>query len=314
MKKTFFLWVLALFIQQSFSQIIVTKLPDSTTYWTKTNKVGFDISQVSFVNWNAGGNNSVSGLLKGQAVRKYERKNFTWNNEMILRYGINKQEGQELRKTDDQIQVNSTAGFRTDTTSNWYYGGKFTFNTQFANGYNYPNTDDAISRFFAPAYVFLGIGTEYVRKDIKFNLYLSPLTQKTTLVLDQTLADQGAFGVTAAIYDPVTLELLRRGRKTRTEVGALVTSQWEKEVYKNINLENRLSLYSDYINNFGNIDVDWQLQLDMTVNQYVKANINTHLLYDDDIKAKEEINGEQVTVGPKVQLKQILGVGISYTF
>lgn len=314
MKKTFFLWVLALFIQQSFSQIIVTKLPDSTTYWTKTNKVGFDISQVSFVNWNAGGNNSVSGLLKGQAVRKYERKNFTWNNEMILRYGINKQEGQELRKTDDQIQVNSTAGFRTDTTSNWYYGGKFTFNTQFANGYNYPNTDDAISRFFAPAYVFLGIGTEYVRKDIKFNLYLSPLTQKTTLVLDQTLADQGAFGVTAAVYDPVTLELLRRGRKTRTEVGTLITSQWEKEVYKNINLENRLSLYSDYINNFGNIDVDWQLQLDMTVNQYVKANINTHLLYDDDIKAKEEINGEQVTVGPKVQLKQILGVGISYTF
>lgn len=314
MKKTFFLWVLALFFQQSFSQIIVTKLPDSTTYWTKTNKVGFDISQVSFVNWNAGGNNSVSGLLKGQAVRKYERKNFTWNNEMILRYGINKQEGQELRKTDDQIQVNSTAGFRTDTTSNWYYGGKFTFNTQFANGYNYPNTDDAISRFFAPAYVFLGIGTEYVRKDIKFNLYLSPLTQKTTLVLDQTLADQGAFGVTAAVYDPVTLELLRRGRKTRTEVGALVTSQWEKEVYKNINLENRLSLYSDYINNFGNIDVDWQLQLDMTVNQYVKANINTHLLYDDDIKAKEEINGEQVSVGPKVQLKQILGVGISYTF
>lgn len=314
MKKTFFLWVLALFIQQSFSQIIVTKLPDSTTYWTKTNKVGFDISQVSFVNWNAGGNNSVSGLLKGQAVRKYERKNFTWNNEMILRYGINKQEGQELRKTDDQIQVNSTAGFRTDTTSNWYYGGKFTFNTQFANGYNYPNTDDAISRFFAPAYVFLGIGTEYVRKDIKFNLYLSPLTQKTTLVLDQTLADQGAFGVTAAVYDPVTLELLRRGRKTRTEVGTLITSQWEKEVYKNINLENRLSLYSDYINNFGNIDVDWQLQLDMTVNQYVKANINTHLLYDDDIKAKEEINGEQVSVGPKVQLKQILGVGISYTF
>lgn len=314
MKKTFFLWVLALFIQQSFSQIVVTKLPDSTTYWTKTNKVGFDISQVSFVNWNAGGNNSISGLLKGQAVRKYERKNFTWNNEMILRYGINKQEGQELRKTDDQIQVNSTAGFRTDSTSNWYYGGKFTFNTQFANGYNYPNTEDAISRFFAPAYVFLGIGTEYVRKDIKFNLYLSPLTQKTTLVLDQTLANQGAFGVTAAVYDPVTGELIRHGKKTRTELGALVTSQWEKEVYKNINLENRLSLYTDYINNFGNIDIDWQLQLDMTVNQYVKANINTHLLYDDDIKAKEEIDGEQVTVGPKVQLKQILGVGISYTF
>ncbi|AWM13292.1 DUF3078 domain-containing protein [Flavobacterium sp. NRK F10] len=314
MKKTFFMGFLALFIQQSFSQIVVTKLPDSTTYWTKTNKIGLDISQITFVNWNAGGNNSVSGLVKGQALRKYEKKNFSWNNELILRYGINKQEGQELRKTDDQIQINSTAGFRKDSTSNWFYGGKFTFNTQFANGYNYPNTDEPISKFFAPAYVFLGIGSEYVRKDIHLNLYLSPLTQKTTLVLDRRLADQGAFGVDAAVYDEVTGELIRHGRKSRTEIGILVTNQWQKEVYKNINLEHRLSLYTDYINKFGNIDVDWQLQLDMTVNQYVKANIGSHLIYDDDIKAKEEVNGEQITVGPKVQLKQILGVGVTYTF
>ncbi|MEZ4787390.1 MAG: hypothetical protein R2790_05815 [Flavobacterium haoranii] len=52
----------------------------------------------------------------------------------------------------------------------------------------------------------------------------------------------------------------------------------------------------------------------MTVNNYVKANLGTHLVYDDDIKAKEEVDGEQVTVGPKVQLKQILGVGLTYTF
>ena len=68
------------------------------------------------------------------------------------------------------------------------------------------------------------------------------------------------------------------------------------------------------VKNFGNIDVDWQLQLDMTVNQYVKANIGTHLVYDDDIKSKEEENGVQVTKGPKVQLKQLLGVGVVYQF
>lgn len=79
-------------------------------------------------------------------------------------------------------------------------------------------------------------------------------------------------------------------------------------------MEHKLSLYSDYINNFGNIDVDWQLQLDFIVNKYVRANINTHLIYDDDIKAKEEIDGAQVTVGPKIQLKQMLGVGLIYSF
>ena len=83
---------------------------------------------------------------------------------------------------------------------------------------------------------------------------------------------------------------------------------------KNIKLENKLTLYSDYINNFGNVDVDWQLQLDFIVNKYVRANINTHVIYDDDIKAKEDINGEQVTVGPKIQLKQMLGVGLIYSF
>jgi len=134
------------------------------------------------------------------------------------------------------------------------------------------------------------------------------------LVLYQRLADQGAFGVTKAIYDPVTGEKLRDGSNSRTELGFLFTSGYKTEIFKNIKMENKLNLYSDYINNFGNIDVDWQLQLDFIVNKYVRANINTHVIYDDDIKAKEEINGEQVIVGPKIQLKQMLGVGLIYSF
>lgn len=314
MKKAFLLGFLLLTIQINYAQIIRTQLPDTISYWKKTNKVGLDISQITFVNWNAGGNNSISGLLKGNFIREYSKDNLNWKNELIFRYGINKQEGQEVRKTDDQLQINSAIGFRKDTLSNWYYGGKFTFNTQFANGYSYPNTELAISKPFAPAYIFVGIGAEYSRKDINLNLYLSPLTQKTTLVLDQRLANQGAFGVDKAIIDEVTGEILQNGKKSRTEVGILITNQWEKEVYKNITLEHRISLYTDYLNNFGNIDVDWQLQLNMTINEYVRANIGTHILYDDDIKAKEEIDGEQVIVGPKLQLKQILGVGLVYSF
>ena len=298
---------------QSSAQIIRTQLPDSTSNWSKENIVGLDISQITFVNWNAGGNNSVSGLLKGQFIRTYTNKNLVWKNELIARYGINKQEKQDVRKTDDQLQLNSTFGYRTDTISNWYYAGKFNFNTQFANGYAYPNTDLAISKPFAPAYAFLGIGAEYSRKDLNLNLYLSPLTQKTTMVFDQRLANQGAFGVEKAIYDEFG-NLVREGKNVRNETGILVTNQWKKEVFKNINFEHRIALYTDYINNFGNIDVDWQLQLDMTVNQYVKANIGTHIVYDDDIKSKEEESGVQVIKGPKVQLKQLLGVGVVYQF
>jgi len=312
-KKAFLLGFLFLVIKNNFAQIIRTKLPDTISYWEKTNKIGLDISQITFVNWNAGGNNSISGLINGQFIRNYKRRNIIWDNELIIRYGINKQEGQNVRKTDDQIQLNSTFGYKTDTISNWYYAGKFNFNTQFANGYAYPNTDLAISKPFAPAYVFLGVGAEYSRKDLNLNVYISPLTNKTTFVFDQKLANQGAFGIDKAIYD-INGDLIREGKNTKTEIGILVTNQWKKEVSQNITLEHRISLYTDYINNFGNIDVDWQLQLAMVVNKYVKANIGTHVLYDDDIKAKEEENGTQVTKGPKVQLKQLLGVGIVYVF
>lgn len=188
--------------QNCHSQVIIqTKLPDTVSHWKQKNTVGFDISQIAFMNWNAGGNTSISGLLKGNFIRKYETQNVKWLNELIVRYGVNKQDGIEVRKTDDAFQLNSTLGYRADTLSYWYHSAKFNFNTQFTNGFAYPNTDNAISKPFAPAYLFLGIGAEYINKEKKFTVYISPLTQKTTLVLDQTLANQGAFGVNKAILD-----------------------------------------------------------------------------------------------------------------
>lgn len=312
-KKGFYLLVILFIYQLGFSQIIQTKLPDTVSYWNSKNKVGFDISQISFVNWNAGGNNSISGLLKGHFKRDYNAKKFNWKNELIMRYGINKQEGQGVRKTDDQFQLNSTISLRNDSISKWYYAGKFNFNTQFANGYSYPNTEIAISKLFAPAYLFLGIGAEYINKEENFKLYLSPLTQKTTFVLNQRLANEGAFGVEKAIYD-TNGNIISLGKKSRTEIGILVSGEWAAEIYKNMSLENRISLYSDYINKFGNIDVNWQLLLEMTINEYVKASLGTQLIYDDDIKTKEEENGIQITKGPKIQLKQIMGIGLAYEF
>lgn len=301
------------FVNNLSAQVIVTTLPDSITYWEKTNKLGMDINQIAFVNWSVGGNNSVAVLAKGNFTRNYQKNNVSWKNELVLRYGLNSQEGQELRKTDDQIQLNSTFGYRKDTISNWYYSAKFNFNTQFANGYAYPNTTEEISGPLSPAYIFLGVGSEYMRKDLGLSVYLSPLTNKTTIVTNNRLANAGAFGVEAAIYDEAG-NLIKPGRNTRTELGILITNQYKQQVFKNIVLDHRITLYSDYLNNFGNIDVDWQLQLDLTVNEYVKANIGTHLIYDDDIKSTEEIDGEIRTGGPKIQLKQMLGLGLSYTF
>lgn len=313
MIKRIIIFTVLVFSTVSFSQTIRTKMPDTISHWKKANKVGLDFTQISFVNWSAGGNNSISGLAKGNFSRNYLNDNKKWDNELILRYGINKQEGQDIRKTDDQINLNSTLGYRRDTVCNWYYGGKFSFLTQFANGYSYPNVEKTISQSFAPAYIFLGVGAEYSRKDLGFNIYLSPLTQKTTLVLDRRLANDGAFGVDKAIYD-IDGNVIQNGKRHRTELGALITSQYKTKIMSNINLDTRATLYSDYLNDFGNIDVDWQIALEMVVNKYVKANLGTHLLYDNDIKNKREVDGKQITEGPKLQIKQIVGIGLEYTF
>jgi hypothetical protein len=166
---------------------------------------------------------------------------------------------------------------------------------------------------FAPAYFFLGVGAENASKSKHRVFYISPFTFKNTLVLDQRLANQGAFGVTKALYDS-NGNILINGKNSKTELGFLFTSYYKKEIVKNVILVNKLVLYSDYINNFGNIDIDYDFMLDLVVNQYVRATIGARIIYDDDIKAKEEVNGNQVTLGPKLQLKQMLGIGLVYTF
>ena len=283
--------------------------------WSKKNSVGMNMNEVAFVNWNAGGNNSISALFYGNFERKFQKNLLLWKTSATVRYGINAQEGRKLRKTDDEISLNSTYGYRRDSTSNFRYSAKFNFKTQFAEGYKYPERDHSISSFMAPGYIFLGVGAEYSAPNEDLTVYLSPLTDKSTFVLDQRLANEGMFGVTPAVRDSIG-NIISEGENVRTEVGILLTSSFSKEIFTNVNMDNQVSFYTDYLNKFGNIDVDWELRLNLVVNEFVKANIGSHLIYDDDVKFKEDTNddGALETLGPKIQFKQLLGVGVMYEF
>jgi len=292
-------------IKNPINPVVITRrryAPDPV-WWNHKNSIGFDINEAAFLNWKAGGNNSISGRLQVNLVRNYKKLHMLWNNELVARYGLNQQEAQELRKTDDRFEINSTVGYRKDTISNWFYSLKFNFNTQFTNGYKYPDKNTPISRLFAPAYLFLGTGFHYELKESNFSLYLSPVTLKSTFVLDKTISDAGSFGVTP-------------GEKSKHEFGSLVELNWRQKLAKNVDMVNRLSLYSDYLVDFGNIDIDWNLNFNMAVNKHIKANIGAYLLYDNDIKFNEDRDndGVQEVVGSKIQLKQLLGIGLLYTF
>ncbi|MBD0824010.1 DUF3078 domain-containing protein [Aestuariibaculum marinum] len=283
--------------------------------WVQKNKATVDLSEVAFVNWNAGGTNSISGLLGFETSANYSDKYFNWKNNAVLRVGMNKQESTELRKTDDLFEINSNIGYQPNDNSNWFYSARLNFKTQLFNGYKYPNKDNPISRFMAPGYLFFGGGMEYGKNIDKTSLYFSPVTMKATFVLDEDLANAGKFGVEPGVYDSEG-NLLVPGKRVRREVGILVTNSYEMEVAQNIKAKHQLSLYSDYINNFGNVDIDWSLDFDFKVNNFIRATLGSHIRYDDDIKTQEEtdVEGEYAEAGAKIQWKQFLGIGFAVDF
>ena len=271
--------------------------------WFKFNQVTLNMSEVTFSNWSAGGENSISGLMNGKFRRRYNEKTFFWDNDLEINYGINAQKGREVRKTDDKVSLTSSFGYRGSSHSFWYYTARAQFLTQISNGYKYPNVDDAISKPFAPAYFTLGLGAEYAPTHINFNLFLSPMTLKTTMVLDKRLSDEGAFGV-------------EKGKKTVSELGFSASGRWEKKVMDNITLNTNFTIYGDYLEKFGNIDIDWETGLSLKVNHYVQARLGIHLKYDDDVQfySYKDPQGQTHHYGARTQFKQLLGVGVLYTF
>jgi len=286
------------------------------SFWDNENELGFSLSEVAFVNWNAGGDNSISALGRLRFARNYKFRYVQWNNDLELKFGWNAQEGRKWRKTDDAIRLSSTFGYRQDTITNWYYSAKLNFNTQFADGFKYPNRTTPISRFMSPGYLFLGAGTSYITEAGKFNLYISPLTHKSTYVIDQVLANKGSFGVKKAILDAEG-NVIQEGDNVFVELGFLINNKWETAVTKNVLMNHRISLYTDYLRSFGNIDVDWELNFKFTVNEYISATIGTHIIYDDDILFDEQKADDGTVIDPgepRIQFKQTLGIGIAYSF
>lgn len=292
----------------TYNQLIPTR--GRTSFWESVNKFTLDVSEVAFVNWNAGGSNSISGLYGMDIARTYRNDGFRWDNQFRFRYGVNKQEGQELRKTDDDLEFSSSFGYEVSKNSKWFYSGRFRFKTQLAPGYNYPDTETSISGFMAPGYVFVGVGAKFVEPSEKLVIYLSPMTQKSTFVLNQRLADRGAFGVRGAERD-ADGNIIRKGKQSRNEFGILINNELEQKLFDSTTLISRLSLYTDYINNFGNVDIDWELIFSFKINNFMRASIGAHIRYDDDIKIKQEApDGTLVDGGSRIQLKQQLGIGI----
>jgi hypothetical protein len=272
------------------------------TLWKFSGTTSLNLSQLSLTNWAAGGENSISGNALVNLAANYASGKTSWENALTLGYGLIKQGEDPTRKSDDQIDFASKLGLKA--TDKWFYTALLGFTTQFSEGYDKPGDVDRakISNFMSPGYLNLSLGMDYKAGEV-FSLFISPLTGKFTFVLDEDLSEAGSFGL-----DP--------GKTSRAELGGYIKMAFKKEVLKNVTLDTKLDLFSNYLENPKYVDVNWDMLLTFKVNEYLSASLMTQLIYDYDIKFEYDSTGDGIKDASedRVQFKELFGLGLSYTF
>ncbi len=269
---------------------------DSIKNWKAGGTTSFNFSQVSLTNWSGGGNNSISGTFLFKGFLNHKVNKLAWDNTIDLGYGLSKQGDYDLAKSEDKLQIATKLGY--EAGKHWFYSAMVDFKTQFTEGYKDPLIQsEKISNFLAPGYLQFSLGMDY-KPTGNFSLYISPLTSKLTIVTDDKI-DETAFGIKA-------------GDKVRQEYGASMKLLAKKaNVVKNVNIHTRIDLFSNYTDHPQNIDIDWEFGVEMKVNKYLNALFTTNILYDDDVDYIDDAGDNQ---GPHIQVKQLFGAGLTYTF
>ena len=307
MKKIMILGMAWLMAMQGFTQVtdvekeLKKQNTDTVEGWKTGGMIAITFSQVSLSNWSAGGQNSMSVNNFINLYANYLKGNTSWDNSLDIGYGILKQgkEG-DWMKTDDKIELMSKYGKKA--SKYWYYSGLMSFKSQMTPGYNLPDDSTKISNFLAPGYVLSAIGMDY-KPSGNFSAFIAPFTSKITFVNDKDLSNAGAFGVDS-------------GQAVRMEYGGYIRIFYKKDIQKNISLQTKLDLFSNYLHNPQNVDINWETLLTIKISKWITMNLTTTLLYDDDVKIAVDRDNDGTMDGEAVrtQFKEVLGVGFSYKF
>jgi Protein of unknown function (DUF3078). len=283
---TGFVSVLSAQEKATVDQLAAYAVKDTLKGWKTSGLVGLTFGQTSLTNWAAGGDNTVTGDFTVNLTANYLNDKWFWDNNLMAEFGlVNSSANDYWQKAADQLNFTSIVG--RNLTKKWAFSALLNFKTQFAKGYNYPDTEHYISTFMAPAYGDLALGFTY-KPDPKYTIFLSPLAERATFVLNDSLSDIGALGV-----DP--------GEKIKWETGAYLMASTNQTLATNLSLISTLDMFTPYNSDFGKVNINWNLLLNYKFHKLFTATLNTTVRYYDS-----EIS--------KVQLKEILGLGLTYTF
>ena len=302
--------------------VIATPLPSATetklrapvvgdadsVYHKHETLVNVQFSQVQLSQWAAGGQSSASLIAKVDHFWEYDGTDFGWDTEFHGAFGLlHRPDDQIIMKTDDRIELATKLGRRLKDKGSLTALGSF--RTQLAPGYatvnGLPDANQVTSRIMAPGYVVLALGLD-MKPTETTTIFVAPFTSKSTFVLDDSLSSQGLFGVLP-------------GARARHEVGGYVRVGLKEQVTENVTYAVRLDLFSNYLEEPEAIDIFTDHVLTLKVNSWLSTTLGLTLIYDKDVELvlrepNPDIPGDLGDVGPGVQLKQILAVGLSLKF
>lgn len=252
--------------------------------WTHNLVGGLNLTQVSFSdNWAQGGENALAyaTTLNGKSDQDLPKTN--WATSYKFAFGQTKLGEQGLRKSDDKIDVESNFTYKVGTYINPYVAA--TLKTQFAKGFEYSlnaqgkTVAKQVSAFFDPGYLTQSAGLGY-----------QPIPQiKTRLG--------------AALREVITSKFTNYagGEKTKVEGGLESVTEATWQLHSNLLFTGKLELF-DPFNNLDIIIMRSDNTLAAKVSKYVTVNFNVQLLKEPPVSRG------------KIQRKQTLAVGLSYSF
>ena len=274
--------------------------------WTKVTNMSLLFNQAAFNNqWQGGGTSNYAANFGLIHDANYSKDKLTWDNRIVIDYGIANQKDQEFtRKTNDRFELSSLVGKQIKGTP-WYYSFFLNARTQLTNGYDFGENDDGnvfrseTTKILSPGYFQAGLGILWKKSD-NLKLNIAPATARLILVNSQfTSVGQSQSAIDA--FNQIGYFGVKANETSRFEFGAAIGGYGKFTLSKNIVMENVLNLYSNYLEDLKNVDIDYTISLVMSVNKWITANIAFQAIYDDNA-----VKG--------FQIREALGVGLTYGF
>jgi hypothetical protein len=277
---------------------------DSLEGWSTDGKFTILINQSAFSNWQAGGDNNLAANASVNYAIDYKKGPWLLDNKIIASYGITLQSDDGLQRTDDRIDINSVMG-RNLKKKNWSISFFMNFRTQFTDGYNYDddfngdNEDFPTSGFFKPAYLSFGPGFLW-KRDKNLTANIAPITSKFTFLTSvvYTINDDDSDNVYYQSSDEIETYGVPPGERLLYEFGIHLRGYYKFDIMKNISMENTLDLYSNYLDEPLNIDINYTMNIVMKINDVFSTNFTFQTIYDDH-------------AFPGFQIREVFGLGVN---